>query len=132
MAKGRHPENGLIGHPRTKLKYRTFFCGSLEREDALSPLEIELYNTFTVSRTARKGTWTATLDVDGSAEVLKIDCPFQGLDARGNLPDLPAILFELLYSGENAVTAQNQVGMLLELQKRIKELESAQVPVGAR
>lgn len=129
----KHPENNKIGHPRARLKYRTFFCGSLEREDALTPLEIELYNSFTVSRTARNGTWKAIMDVDGTAEVLHIDVPFQGMDARANLPDLVVILFELLQSGENAVTPQNQIALMLDLQKRIKELEGQQaVPVGAR
>ncbi len=131
-AGARHPENDKLGHPKTALKYRTFFCGALERADALTELEVKLYNSFTVSKTARKGTWKAILDVDGSAEVLKVDVPFQGMDVRSDLPPLAQILFELVSGGEDAVTPQNQVAMLLALQQRIKELESAQAPVGAR
>ena len=129
----RHPENGKIGHPPAKLKYRVFFCDGLQRADALTQLEIELFNSFTVSKTARKGKWKATLDVDGNAEVLKVDVPYIGMDVRADLPPLAQILYELLHGGEDAITPQNQVAAMMEMQRKIKELEAKLgEPVGAR
>jgi hypothetical protein len=132
----RHPtdngEPGKFGHPKAKLKYETFFCGGIQREDWLTPMEIELFNQFEKSTSAREGHWTATLARDGTRKTLHIALPYRGADVRAELPPLTTILLELIY-GPAVADPMQQLQMIADMQKRIAELEAkltATAPAG--
>lgn len=121
--------DGRLPHPKPALKYRTFFCFNKQTAESLTPLEVELFNSFTESRTARHGTWKADLGRDGNIDALSIEVPFVGGDNRGSLPSLAQILTELL-TGEPVPDAVNLVAELAALRQKVAELDARQ-PVGA-
>ena len=127
----RHPtdtgEPGRYGHPKPKLIFETFFCGGIQREDWLTPMDIELFNRFDKSTTARDGRWTATLARDGTRKTLHIAVPYRGADTRSDLPPLSSILLELLL-GPAAADPVQQIQMIAELQRRVVELEAKLTP----
>jgi hypothetical protein len=126
-ARERHPtengEPGKFGHPKPKLKHETFFCGGIQREDWLTPMEIDLFNQFEKSTTAREGRWTATLSRDGTRKVLHIALPYRGADVRAELPPLTTILLELIY-GPAIADPMQQLQMITDMQKQIAALEA--------
>lgn len=118
---------GSYAHPKPKLVHKVFVCGGPQTEESLTPLEIELFNSFTRSSTAHGGAYTAMLRRDGTSSVLTIDFPAKSLD---NLQDLPRTLAELLAEllyGDEATDAQDLVGEVMRLKKRLAELESITV-----
>ncbi len=128
---------GPLAHPKPKLKFETYVCGGKQFEDSLTPLELDLFNQFESSRTARGGTWSAVIKRDGTTAKLFINFPSRTLDELQDLPrTLPEVLNELLF-GEEAVDAHDMIGEMLAMKKRIKELEAAATasaakePVGA-
>lgn len=128
-AGGEH-EDGKLTHPKPDLKYRTFFCHNRQFHDALTVLEVELFNSFTESKTARNGSWRADLGKDGNVSALAIHVPFVGLDARGELPSLVQILTELLF-GDAVADPLTAAAEIQALHKRIAALEAERQPVGA-
>lgn len=92
-----YPEGERV-RPKPKLRRATYFCGARQRDDELTPEEIDLFNSFTESRSLPKpyGTWSARLTRNGTQEELHVDVPVGSVDARMNLPGLLAILGELL------------------------------------
>ena len=125
-SKQRHPAEdgarGMFGHPKAKLTHEVMFCNGIMREEWLTPMEIELCNAFTESTTAREGQWTATLDRDGTRKRLSIGVPYRGMDARNGLPSLAVILLELRL-GPSVVDPVQQIHLIAELQRRVRELE---------
>ena len=108
-----------------KLKYKTYFCGGPQREDDLTPTEVDLYNQFTGSKTARDGAWSAEVRRNGSTLELHVNVPCFTNDERMNLPALTAILGELLY-GTDVVDPTMTMAKILAMQKQIDELTAAQ------
>lgn len=118
---------GPYAHPKPKLVHKVFVCGGPQTEESLTPLEIELFNQFTHSKTAHNGAYTAMLRRDGTSSVLTIDFPAKSLDNLQDLPrSLAELLAELLY-GDEATDAQDLVGEVMRLKKRLAELESVSV-----
>lgn len=120
---GIHAENGKRGHPKPALKREVIFCNGKQWEDSLTPIEIELLNSFTHNRTARNGTWTAHLGKNGHTDRLTIEVPYRGLDARVDLPSFTQILTELLF-GEAMADPANQMQLIQDLQRQIRELQA--------
>lgn len=79
---------------KPKLTRKTFFAGIEEKEDRLTPAEIEAYNAITTNREARNGLWQAKIEKTGGNEQLFITVPLN-TDARIDLPPLVLILHEL-------------------------------------
>ena len=114
---------GNRSKPKDTLKHETYFCGSREREDALTPSEIELYNRFDRSREARSGRWKATLEPNGGKMRLLVTVPAKTIDNLAELPPLTQILSELLYGSEVANPSQS-MERLLAAERKIAELEA--------
>jgi hypothetical protein len=122
---------GPLAHPKPRLIHKVLVCGGPQQEDALTPLEIELFNQFTKSVTAHNGNWVAMLRRDGTTSVLTIDFPAKTLDHLQDLPRTMAeLLAELLY-GEEATDAMDLVGEVMRLKKRLAELETVTVTTKA-
>lgn len=115
---------GDLAHPKPRLKHQVFICGGKQLEDSLTPLEIELLNSFDKSLSAKGGRWTAMVRRDGNRSILTIDFPARTIDELQDLPrSLPELLSELLY-GEEATDAMDLVAEVVRLKKRLAELES--------
>jgi hypothetical protein len=113
-----YPEGERM-RPKPKLQRSTFFCGGREREEQLTPTEIDLYNRFSTTHSARGGTWTAELRQNGSAQELHINVPARSIDERMNLPNgLSLILLELL-DGPAAADATRLAERVAELEKKL-------------
>ena len=116
-----YPE-GDKARPKPALRRNTYFNGIQEREDALTPAEVELYNRFTETRTARKGMWKAEVRQNGSSEELFIITEPHTLDGRQSLPAIPSILRELL-DGAEAANPEKLYARMMELEARLKARE---------
>jgi len=114
---------GKKAHPRPVMRYDFEFCYGIVRPEWLTIPEIQLVNQFTGDKTARNGTWTATISRQGTKQKLIIDVPYRGLDTRHDLPSLPAILVELIY-GESVADPSQAVALIQALQKKVDELEA--------
>lgn len=113
---------GERDHPKARLTRPTFFNGGREREDALTPTEVELYNRFDRTMTARDGKWKADLRQNGSAQELHITTVEIGsLDGRLSLPALTLILRELL-DGAEAADPDKMADRIAALEAQIKLL----------
>jgi hypothetical protein len=112
-----HPEGELV-KPKAKLARPTFFCGGREREDTLTPHEIDLYNQFAGTRSSRNGTWTAEVRQNGSAQELYVNVPAKSVDERMGLPPLSLILFELL-QGQAAADPTRLAERVAELEAKL-------------
>ena len=116
-----YPEGGR-NRPKPPLKYECFLAGVRLREDQLSPTEVTLLNRFDANKSAQNGTWTATLDKNGSKMHLKISVPAATLDMRQNLPALSQILMELL-DGQDAADPTRMTDRLLEMERTVADLK---------
>lgn len=118
---------GPLAHPKPALIHRVMVCGGPMHTESLTPLEIELFNSFTRSVTAHNGTWVAMLRRDGNSSTLTIDFPAKTLDHLQDLPrTLAELLGELLF-GDEATDATDLVGEVMRLKKRLAELETVVV-----
>lgn len=123
--------DGPLFHPKPQLVHKVFICGGPQHVEMLTPLEIELLNSFTRSVTAHNGSWVAMLRRDGNTSVLTIDFPAKSIDDLQVLPrTLAELLAELLY-GEEATDAMDLVGEVMRLKKRLAELETVKVTPAA-
>lgn len=108
--------------PKPHLRRPTFFNGSREREDSLTWTEVELYNRFDRTMTARDGKWKADVRQNGSAQELHISTVEIGsLDGRLSLPALTLILRELL-DGAEAADPDKMADRIAALEAQIKAL----------
>ena len=80
---------------KPKLTRKTFFVGIDERDERLTPAEIEGYNALTTYKEARNGKWKAEIKRNGQHEELWVTVPFETVDQRMDLPPLILILHEL-------------------------------------
>lgn len=115
-----YPE-GEVARPKPAFVRDVFFNGGRERHDQLSVIEVELYNRFDQTRTARGGMWRAEVRRNGSAEELHIITEPRTLDGRQSLPPLTMLLRELL-DGEAAANPDKLAERVAELEARIKAL----------
>lgn len=118
-----HPE-GDVARPKATLKYReTFLNGHREREDELTPAEIDAFNQFTHSCAARGGDvnkpgadgWTAIV----AGHRLIIDVPAYTQDNRNNLPDGLVLILNELAQGARAVTPASMAERIAELERKL-------------
>lgn len=117
-----YPE-GEQARPKGQLRRITRFIGMRQREDSLTPVEIDLFNRFDGSRVARGGAWRADLKGHGTAEELHILCDDAlTLDGRASMPSLSLILRELL-DGEAAANPDALSQRVADLEARIKALQ---------
>lgn len=114
-------------HPKPTLRYETTFCGIPQRAEDLTPLEVELFNSFTESKEAHGGKWTAILDRDGTKRRLKVRVPCASSDEMTSLPPLTQILMELLY-GESVGDPVLAMAEMQALRREVAALKAAQVP----
>lgn len=116
-----HPE-GEIARPKAAFRFHdVFFNGSREREEQLTPAEVDLFNRFDKTRTSRNGNWRAEIRRDGEHEALLITTAPFTRDALTSLPPMTAILRELL-DGEAAVNPDMLNARLAELEAQIKSM----------
>ncbi len=110
---------------KATLRRPTFFCGARQREDELTPEEVDLFNAITETRrvTGKSyGDWIAEIRRNGTAEELYVDVPAGSVDARMDLPSLKAILGEILTGTVQKSAAEVQADLLAkvaELERRI-------------
>ena len=128
-----YPE-GQLKRPKPKLTRKTFFgplsfqndreiiAGWQQHEDQLTPLEIELFNSITSNRVARKGAWKAEIRQTGGDPELHVGVLMQTSDQRLSLPSLVEILMELT-SGEKVPTATDLLQQVMDLQRKVEALE---------
>lgn len=90
------------GAAKVSLKRKTYFVGAKMTDEMLTPLEIELFNRFDSSKTAKGGKWTARVIQNGDSQELHVQVPHKEIDDRMNLPALTLILRELLDGSEAA------------------------------
>jgi hypothetical protein len=114
---------GKKAHPRPALRFEYEFCHGLVRADWLTIPEIQLINQFTQDKSARGGTWTATVSKHGQKERLIVEVPYRGLDTRHDLPSQTAILVELLY-GETIADPSQALVLIQQLQSKVADLEA--------
>lgn len=118
-----YPE-GDVARPRPTLRRPTYFAGGVQREDSLTPLEIDLFNRFETTRASRNGRWRALIKQNGSAQELFIDiADAKSMDGRIGLPPLTSILRELL-DGEEAANPDLLFARVTELEAKIKALSA--------
>lgn len=121
---GVHPETGHVGHPKPALIHETFFCYMPQKTDALTPVEIELFNQFTESTESRFGTWTATLERLGKTKTrLHVKVPCLTNDDLSSLPSMEVILLELLY-GDRSVNPVLAMERIKDLEAKMAELQA--------
>lgn len=121
-----HPDTNELAHPKPVLKYDTSFCFGRQDAEQLTPLEVELYNSFTESREARDGTWTATLTKHGKRQHLHVKVPCVTIDDLAVLPPLTAILTELLY-GQIIADPMASNARIAALEQMVAELRQNQL-----
>lgn len=114
----RGPYQYADGRHKPQLSRATFFCGTRQRDDDLTPYEIEAFNAIDVSRSTRGGMWTAELRQNGSAVELYVEVPAKSVDDRMNLPPLLDILAELR-GGEQAVDRTAILARLADLEAKL-------------
>ena len=111
-----YPE-GEQARPKPKLTRETYFCGALQRDEQLTPEEIDAFNAITTERTSRNGTWKAWTEQNGSRQRLHVFIPNKSLDDRMNMPNGLILILKELADGQEAV---NPISMM----ERIKQLEA--------
>ena len=122
-----HPE-GNVARPKPTLRRVTIFLGGRVKDDDLTPLEIELFNRFDVSKTARNGRWTADIrNIDGVERLIVKAAEHNTIDGRASLPGISMMLRELL-DGPEATNPDTLAERVKQLEARIKEMAQ---PAGA-
>lgn len=135
-----YPE-GDIARPKPKLIRKTYFCGIEEKEDRLSPGEIDAYNAIVEPREARGGAWRAKIMRArhlGDPGELQVFVPAASVDQRMMLPgSLTLILLELNGgpSSSDVVVLLRQIetlkAMLLNKGMTASQLEEQLLGAGA-
>lgn len=135
-----NPEGDIrgIGDDRPlkpKLRDEVFFEGMRQNEEQLTPAEVNLFNSFTGSKSARNGAWEAIYaPPKGNAKkgLLQVILGIgQDVDNRMGLPPLTHILSELS-TGQDATDIDKMVQQLAAMAAEIAALKAqTAVPVGA-
>lgn len=113
-----YPE-GDIARPKPTLARETYFNGSRELEEALTPAEIDAYNAITRSTTARAGRWKADLRQNGTAHELHVSVPAKSLDDRISLPSSLLLILKELVDGPAAVDVAALAAQVKVLQAQL-------------
>jgi len=119
-----HPE-GEEERPKSKLARETFFCGVKQSDEQLTPLEIDLFNAITESKSARKGLWSAVCEVptNGSRGRLIVTIPASSADDLTGVYALPSILTELA-TGQDATDIGKLMSEMAAMKAQIDALHS--------
>lgn len=117
---------GERDHPKALLRRETFFNGAREKQESLTPAEVDLYNRFDSPTQSRKGQWRAEIRHNGTSEELRIITEPNTLDARQSLPPLTQILRELL-DGEAGANPDMLAARVAELEAKIRAMQPAGV-----
>jgi len=123
----RHPDQSAFNpegerdHPRPKLTRKTFWAGTELHEDELTREEIDLFNAFEHSHTARNGSWTAELKTTGkSGETqLHVLFPCASTDDRMDLPNGMNIMLRELLGGAQAVDPATLSQRVADLERQL-------------
>lgn len=125
-----YPE-GDVARPKPKFvdpegrERETYFCDARQREEQLTPAEIEAFNAITDDCEARNGAWKATIHGDGKRTILRVNVPCKDMDARMELPkSLTAILFELK-NGKKALDVDALARQLADLKDKLDKATKA-------
>ena len=110
-----YPEGERV-HPKPKLTRETFFCGAPQKEDQLTPAEIDAFNAITGERTARNGRWWARVEQYGNRQRLHVFVPNKSIDDRMDLPNGLILILRELADGPEAVSVTS-------LAEKVKQLE---------
>jgi hypothetical protein len=96
-----------------------------QREEQLTPTEIDLFNRFTTSRTAQGGRWTGTIKSRDGVEWIEVNAAEAGtLDGKQSLPGLVVMLRELL-DGPESMRVESLQEQVLALKAQIQSLAAA-------
>lgn len=120
-----YPEGDRL-RPKPKLKYEVLFCGYRQREDNLTPDEIDALNAITGDREARNGTWRAYFRKEGTRQLLMVEC--DEMVDRDRARDLPPMLHILLELGQGIPTL-DPVVLLKQINALKAQMEAAGVVV---
>lgn len=113
---------GDLKQPKNKLTHETFFNNHREREDDLTPAEIDAYNAIQHPCEARDGTWTVKIRRNQKF----IDVPSFTADDRMDLPNgLVLILRELSHGTKGVDPAE----MLLRIAALEAQLAKQAQPI---
>jgi len=105
---------------KPKLTRKTFFCGVEEKDERLTPSEIEGYNRISDNRSARHGRWAAEIRRNGRADELHVWVPCSTLEERMQLRPLLLIQHEL-----NGGASTEDLGALLQELQRVRALAAS-------
>lgn len=118
-----YPE-GDQKRPKPKLSRKTIFCSYMQREDNLTPEEIDAFNAIDTDCEARGGSWWARIGREGLKPVLVVHCDEAvERDRARELPPIAHILLEL----KRGPKAVDPVALLAQLDAMRKQLLSAGV-----
>jgi hypothetical protein len=119
-----HPLTGTLAHPKPPLIHETYFCYMKQKVDELTPVEVELFNSFTESTESRYGTWTATLERTSKKKTrLHVKVPCLTNDDLATAPVLEVILMELLY-GDRSVNPVLAMERIKDLEAKMAALQA--------
>lgn len=104
---------------------KTYFVGARMDEDLLTPLEIELFNRFTSSRSTRNGRWTADIKQNGNDQELHVMVPHKEIDDRQNLPNGLTLILRELLDGEEAANPEALIARLEAAEAKLAALSAA-------
>lgn len=116
-----YPE-GDRARPKPTLKHEVLFCGYRQRDDNLTPEEIDALNAIDGDREARNGTWRAYLRKEGMRQILIVEC--DEMADRDRARDLPPMLHILLELG-GGVRTLDPVVLLKQINALKAQMEAA-------
>lgn len=120
-----YPEGERV-RPKPKLKRDVFIGGVRQHWTQLTPFEVELFNQFEGTRTARGGQWKAEVRMNGSQQELHIDLPMRTWDERASLPqELPTLLEILLHGEIKRTEAEERKALREEIDELKRQLAAA-------
>ena len=116
---------GDRARPKPKLTRETFFCGSPQREDQLTPSEINAFNAITGERTARNGRWWARVEQYGNRQRLHVFVPNKSIDDRMDLPNGLLLILRELAEGPEAVNIESLAAKVARLETELASRRSS-------
>jgi hypothetical protein len=123
-----YPE-GDIARPKPKLARKTFVNFSEQREEQLTPYEIDSLNSFADDCEARNGNFKAIIKQRGrKTEELHITVPVAGINDRMNVPMSLLLLVHELQTGKSMEDMNTLLAELATLKAEVAGYRSARVP----
>lgn len=119
-----HYPEGQRVRPKPTLQREVLFCGMRQRDDQLTPEEIQLFNRFQGNKSAHDGKWAAEILRRGSRELLMINVPANGLDKLMSLPNGLTLILRELLEGPDAVNTDKLHDRIAALEARLKDREA--------